>query len=181
MMKAFNEIGFVKSVQYAYRTLLYLIFRCLVFPQCRSFYLRLCGARIGANCIVHGIRFLNFHRGGFANLTLGKDCFLGSDVLLDLAAPITLGNQVTIAERALVMTHMNVGYKDHPLQKEFQARMGGVTIKSGSFIGAGTIILDGITIGEKSFVGAGSLINGDVPNNSFWAGVPARLIRAIQP
>ncbi len=178
-MKALQEIGLSKAFCFFYRTLLYIIFRALLFPQCRSLFLRLCGVKIGKNCIIHNIRFMNLHRGGFKNLSMGDDCFLGSEVLLDLATQIRLGNQVTLAERTLVMTHMNVGYQDHPLQKEFRSRIGAVTVADGSFVGAGTIILEGIKIGPKSFVGAGSVISGDVCANSFWAGVPARLMRSL--
>lgn len=178
-MKALQEIGLSKAFCFFYRTLLYVVFRTLLFPQLRSFFLRLCGAKIGKNCVVHSIRLMNLHRGGFGNLKMGNDCFLGNEVLLDLAAPISLGSQVTLAERTLVMTHMNVGYQDHPLQKEFRSRVGAVTIENGCFIGAGTIILEGIKIGPKSFIGAGSLVSGDISSNSFWAGVPARLVRPL--
>ena len=54
-----------------------------------------------------------------AGLTVGEDCFLGDECLFDLAEAITLGRQVTLAERVLVLTHMNVGYADHPLQPHF--------------------------------------------------------------
>ncbi|OQW49270.1 MAG: hypothetical protein A4S09_12195 [Proteobacteria bacterium SG_bin7] len=178
-MKALQEIGPTQAFCYFYRTLLYVIFRALPFPQFRSLFLRLCGVKLGKNCVVHNIRFMNLHRGGFKNLSMGDDCFLGGEVLLDLATQIRLGNQVTLAERTLIMTHMNVGYKDHPLQKEFRSRVGPVSIDNASFIGAGSIILEGIKIGPKSFIGAGSLVSGDVSGNSFWAGNPARIVRSL--
>ena len=47
------------------------------------------------------------------------------------------------------------------------------------WIGYGAIILGGVTIGDNVIIGAGSLINKDIPANSIYGGVPARLIRKI--
>ena len=44
------------------------------------------------------------------------------------------------------------------------------------FIGSGTRILSNIRIGSNVIVGAGSLVNKDIPDNSVYAGVPARRI-----
>lgn len=54
-----------------------------------------------------------------------------------------------------------------------------VTIESGSWIGAGAVILPGVTVGRKAVVGAGSIVTRDVPPFTLVAGNPARVIRAI--
>jgi acetyltransferase-like isoleucine patch superfamily enzyme len=105
---------------------------------------------------------------------MGNDCFLGNGVSLDLAAPITLGNQVTLAERVCVLTHLNVGYKDHPLQTRFPSRARETKIENGCFLGVGTVVLDGLTIGSESFVAACSLVRDSVPAKSLVGGVPAK-------
>jgi maltose O-acetyltransferase len=86
---------------------------------------------------------------------------------------------VTLAERVLVLTHMNVGYKDHPLQAEFPPMAGGVCIERGAFVGASVTILAGVTIGAGSFVAAGSVVTGDVPPRTLVAGVPAKPVRSL--
>jgi acetyltransferase-like isoleucine patch superfamily enzyme len=78
----------------------------------------------------------------------------------------------------MVLTHLNVGYKDHPLQAKFPAQTAGVRINDGSFVGAGAIVLCGLTIGPEAFVGAATLVNRDVPGGATVAGVPARAIDA---
>ena len=166
-------------IRYFYRTLIYLGFQCLVFPQLRTVYLRLFGANIGKNSIIHSVKFFNYYRGGFGNLKIGNDCFLGNDVLLDLASQITLGDQVTIAERSMIITHLNVGYQDHPLQKQFPSTCAPVVIESGCFIGINTVILDGVTIGAKSFVAACSLVIKSIPANSCVGGIPAQNLKDI--
>ena len=86
---------------------------------------------------------------------------------------------MTLAERVLVLTHTNVGYKDHPLQKHFPASAAPVRIDSGSFVGAGVTLLPGITIGAGSFVAAGAVVTADVAPRALVAGVPARQVRAL--
>ena len=44
------------------------------------------------------------------------------------------------------------------------------------FIGSGTRILYNTRIGSNVIIGSGSLVNKDVPDNSVYAGVPARYI-----
>lgn len=178
-MKALREIGILKALRFGISVPLLGIFSILGFPQLRSLFLRLMGSSIGASCVIHGMRFFNVYRTGFRGLTLGREVFVGDDCLFDLAERITIENQVTLAERVVVLTHMNVGYTDHPLQKDFPAFARPVTIKTGSFIGANVTILAGVTIGPRAFVAAGSVITKDVPADTLVGGVPAKVIRQI--
>jgi sugar O-acyltransferase (sialic acid O-acetyltransferase NeuD family) len=56
-------------------------------------------------------------------------------------------------------------------------------VKIGSFtqIGANSTILPDITIGENVIIGAGSVVTKDVPDNCMVLGVPARVIKLIDP
>ena len=110
---------------------------------------------------------------------IGDECFLGDECLLDLAEGIRLERQVTLAERVLILTHTNVGYDDHPLQRHFPAMAAPVVIESGSFLGAGAIVLPGVRIGARAFVAAGSVVTADVPPATLVAGVPARPVRTL--
>ena len=98
---------------------------------------------------------------------------------MDLADRIIISDSVTIAERVTILTHTNVGYRDHPLQKHFPSNSQSVTLKHGSFIGASVTILSGVEIGECTFVAAGSVVTEILPAYSLVAGVPARVIRVI--
>ncbi|MBO6266418.1 MAG: hypothetical protein J6M57_10490 [Acidaminococcaceae bacterium] len=61
-------------------------------------------------------------------------------------------------------------------QGDFIERIGCIEIMDNVFIGAGTRILYGTRIGTNVIIGAQSLVNKDVPDNSVYAGVPARYI-----
>jgi acetyltransferase-like isoleucine patch superfamily enzyme len=52
------------------------------------------------------------------------------------------------------------------------------TIKKGSSIGAGSVILP-VTVGNNSLIGAGSLVTEDIPDNVLALGNPARVIRKL--
>jgi acetyltransferase-like isoleucine patch superfamily enzyme len=54
-----------------------------------------------------------------------------------------------------------------------------VKIETGSWIGAGVIILPGVTIGRNSVIGAGSVVVKSIPSYSLAVGVPAKVVRAI--
>jgi len=178
-VKALAEIGWAGAARFGLLTAAMIPYRLLPVPQLRAPWLRLLGARIGAGTIVHGVRFFNLYRRGLAGLEIAEDCFLGDECLLDLAEGIRLERQVTLAERVLVLTHMNVGYHDHPLQAHFPARAAPVVIETGCFVGASVTILPGVRIGAHSFVAAGSVVTADVPPATLVAGVPARALRPI--
>lgn len=55
-------------------------------------------------------------------------------------------------------------------------RIGIIEIMDNVFVGSGTRILYGVRIGSNVIIGSGSLVNKDIPDNSVYAGVPARFI-----
>jgi maltose O-acetyltransferase len=178
-VKALDEIGWRKALRFGFFTLALVPYRLALFPPLRAGWLRLLGARIGRRTILHDVRFFNLYRHGLAGLTIGDDCFLGDECLLDLAEGIVLENQVTLAERVLVLTHMNVGYADHPLQAHFPAQAAPVRLGRGVFVGANATLLAGVTVGPESFVAAGSVVTHDVAPKTVVGGVPARVLRTL--
>lgn len=179
MSKALAEIGWAKALRFGLATLAMLPYRLLLVPQLRAPYLRLLGARVGPRSILHDVRFFNLYRRGLAGLSIGAECFVGDECLLDLAEGIELGPQVTLAERVLILTHQNVGYADHPLQRHFPALAAPVRIGAGAFLGANVTVLAGVTVGERACVAAGAVVTHDVPPATLVAGVPARVVREL--
>jgi acetyltransferase-like isoleucine patch superfamily enzyme len=178
-VKALAEIGWRRAARFGFYTLAMVPYRVLLVPQLRAPFLRLLGASIGRRAVLHNLRFFNLYRTGLRGLSIGEDCFVGDECLFDLAEAITLERQVTLAERVLVLTHMNVGYADHPLQPYFPPMAAPVVLEQGAFIGASVTILGGVRIGSAAFVAAGSVVTADVPPRTLVAGVPARALRPI--
>lgn len=180
MIKAFKEIGFREIARFGISVPLFGIFSILGYPPLRILFLRLLGSKIGHNVVIHKIKFINFYRGTLSNLKIGDNSFIGDDCLFDLADKIILGQQVTMAERVIILTHTNVGYKDHPLQKYFPSIQKPVVFQDGCFIGVNVTILPGVTIGRESFVAAGSVVTGEIPAKILVGGAPAKMIREIK-
>lgn len=179
-MHAIQEIGIGKAIRYLFGQLQTGFLKCaLVLPPVRKLALQLFGATIGEHSIVQPCSFFNVYRKGFSGFALGHHCFIGDECLFDLADEIQCGDHVTIAERVVILTHVNVGYKNHPLQKMLPAMHAPVSIGSGSFVGVNSTILAGIKIGERSIVAAGSVVLEDVSDDTMVAGVPARVIRSL--
>lgn len=159
------------------------VMKCLgwvIVPQFRVGILRLLGARIGGDAIIHEVTFANLYHHGFKRMTIGSHCFIGEEALLDTRGGVAMGDHVTISARVLILTHMNVGYPSHPLQKRYPMRESAVTIGNGVYIGAGAIILPGVTIGQNSVVAAGAVVTRDVPPRTVVAGVPARVVKRLK-
>jgi len=178
-VKALGEIGWGRAARFGFFTLAMVPYRLALFPQLRAPWLRLLGARIGRRTVLHDVRFFNLYRRGLGGLEIGDECFVGDECLVDLAEGVRLERQVTLAERVLILTHTNVGYRDHPLQARFPAMAAPVVVEAGSFLGANVTVLPGVRVGTESFVAAGSVVTADVPPRTLVAGVPARPLRAI--
>lgn len=179
-MRAAQEVGWSKLFRFAVMTLLMVPYRLSLVPPLRALLLRLYGARIGRRVVLHDVRFFNLYRRGLAGLRIGDDCFLGDECLLDLAEGIEMQEHVTLAERVLILTHTNVGYKDHPLQRHFPASAAPVVLERGCFLGAQALVLPGVRVGSAAFVAAGSVVTQDVAPRTLVAGVPARVVRNLE-
>ena len=107
--------------------------------------------------------------------------WFNSVIRADLA-PIIVGNNTNIQDLSVI--HVN---RNQPTVIEEEVTIGhsvvlhACTIKKGSLIGMGSIILSGAEIGEHTLVAAGSLIpeNKKFPPNILLMGSPAKVIREL--
>lgn len=60
-------------------------------------------------------------------------------------------------------------------------KKGRVTLKKNCKIGTHSVVMPGVTVGENSIVGAFSFVNKDIPANVIAYGVPARVVKPIDP
>jgi len=60
-------------------------------------------------------------------------------------------------------------------------RKNATTIHEGAFIGSDTMLVAPVTIGVGARTGAGAVVTKDVPDHMLAAGVPARVIRKLEP
>lgn len=184
-MKATSELGVGGILWFITTSILQTIYQVIVtnllfFPLARNFYLSLLGAEIGKDTIIMNVKFFNWHRTGLKGLSIASQCFIGDETLIDLYDQVIFEDHVTLAPRVNILTHLNVGYRDHPLQKYFPKTSKPVVFKRGCVVGAASTVLPGVTIGEEAFVAAGSVVTGDVPPKTLVAGVPAKIVRRLK-
>ncbi len=113
----------------------------------------------------------------------GKPKYINYDVDFDLTKPnmIFVGNNTVIAKGTILLTHdfsIECGLiaieKTNPkYETQFLKE---IHIGRDCFIGARSFILPGTIIGNNCIIGAGSVVSGKVPDNSVYAGNPAKLI-----
>ncbi|WSQ57857.1 hypothetical protein OG507_12650 [Streptomyces sp. NBC_01217] len=111
------------------------------------------------------------------SITIGNDCSLNNHVVLYGAGGITVGDGCRIAT-GVVIVAFNHGHDDLALPIRHQSITArGVLVEDEVWIGARSILLDGVTIGSGSVIGAGSVVTRDVPEHAIVAGNPARVLR----
>ncbi len=178
-MTALKEVGVGKVLRYVLFSLWQYAFSFMFVSPLRVGFLRLFGAQIGSNTVIERIRLNNLYRTGIAGVAIGNNCFLGDGVTLDTAERITISDDVTLSFDVMVLTHTNVGYKDHPVQMHIPSVAKPTMFKKGCFVGARATILPGITIGEGAAVAAGAVVTKNVPAKTLVGGVPAKRIRTF--
>lgn len=148
-------------------------------PPIRVALLRLAGASVGRDTVIFNVRWANLFHYGFSRVKIGNKCFIGDEVTLDARGGFTLEDHVTLSNGCSMVTHINVGFEDHPLQKLYPTKEARVLIKRGAYIGTGAIILPGVTIGRESVVAAGAVVTKNVPDHVMVAGMPAHVKKKL--
>jgi maltose O-acetyltransferase len=108
---------------------------------------------------------------------------LGDNFYANFGCVILDCNRVSIGRDVKFGPGVHVYAASHPVDPEIRASGRElalpVTIEDGVWVGGGSIILPGATIGEGSTIGAGSVVARSIPARVVAAGVPCRVIRAV--
>jgi len=146
----------------------------------RAELLRRMGFEIGPHTELEGTPKLNGpDRQNSENLRIGSHCQIGVDCEFEPGATITIGDHVTLGHEVMILTTTHeLGSHEH---RAGAIVRNPVTIESGAWIGARSIILPGVTIGEGAIVEACSVVTQNVANNARVAGNPARQLELVTP
>jgi maltose O-acetyltransferase len=139
--------------------------------------LRALGYRIGSgttlmgNLVVLGVERVR------ADLSIGSDCFINIGCVLDLTAPITIGDRVSVGHDVLILTsthdEANARRRAGPLISA------PVLVGDGAWIAARAVLLPGVVVGNGAIVCAGAVVTRSVEPHTMVGGVPARMIRQL--
>jgi tetrahydrodipicolinate N-acetyltransferase len=117
---------------------------------------------------------------GLHKLSIGADCHVGKAVFFDLADAITLEPRCTLSMRVTLLTHIDVGRS--PLRVgPYPTERSPIIIGMGAYIGANATILHGVCVGRNAVVAAGAVVRDDVPDYAVVGGVPARVLKRLDP
>ncbi|MEZ7128355.1 DapH/DapD/GlmU-related protein [Nonomuraea sp. AD125B] len=114
-------------------------------------------------------------------LRIGRGCSIGRGSHIVAHQSIDIGDDVFTGPYVYI-TDQNHVYDDPdiPIGRQWP-RNSPVSIGSGSWLGAGAIILPGTTLGRQCVVAGGAVVRGTFPDHSVVAGVPARRVRGYTP
>lgn len=111
------------------------------------------------------------------NITIGRDVFINSGCHFQDQGGIEIGDGALIGHNVVLATI------NHDLDPAMNRKNHYAPIKIGAhvWIGSNATILSGVSIGEWSVVAAGAVVARDVPPMTVVGGVPARIIKNIEP
>lgn len=131
----------------------------------RGFY-KLLGARIGRSFLYRRVEIL-FPKG----LYIGNNSNVGWFTLLDARGGIVVGNNVSVASYAKLITG------SHNINSSnFEAIFKPIIIEDYAWICTGATIMQGVRIGKGAVIAAGAVVTKDVKEGEVVAGIPARVI-----
>ena len=135
---------------------------------------------------------------------IGEDCYLAENATV--VGDVIMGNGCSIWFNAelrgdvnsiRIGNHVNIqdGAVLHTLYQKSTIEIGdyvsvghnvtihGATVKDYALIGMGATVLDGAVIGEGAIIAANALVlsNTIVEPNTIWAGVPAKMVKKVDP
>ena len=110
-------------------------------------------------------------------LQIGDRCVIGRGSHIVAHHSLVIGDDVFTGPYVYI-TDQNHGYADPdvPIGRQMPVNAA-VRIGSGSWLGAGAVVLPGACIGRNVVIAAGSVVRGVIPDRCVAAGVPARVIR----
>ncbi|MEJ5961905.1 acyltransferase [Pedobacter immunditicola] len=112
-------------------------------------------------------------------VTIGKNCKISSHSFIcegvHIADYVFIGHNVTFINDKFPRA-IN---KDGSLQSEENWECIETFIEEGASIGSSATILCGVHVGKNAVVGAGSVVLQNIPQNTVYAGNPARFLKSV--
>ncbi len=150
-----------------YSQIFFIVIRYVIIKS----MIKSCGdnVRVGEN-----VRIINWD-----NLEIGNNVSIHTNSYIDAYGGIYIGSNVSIAHHCSIVSTNHKWDNDLIPIKYNNVSCNPVFIDDDVWIGAGCRILSGSKIEKRSILAAGAVLNTNVPMNSIYGGIPAKLIKFI--
>ena len=139
--------------------------------------------RIGINSQIESdVKIVGTEKG---DITIGRECYIGVNNILDTSDNITIGDFVHIAGPSTSLwchSTAQMCMNSIPLNdigRDKYRPTAPIRIENNVYIGGNCTIYPGITIGHHSIIAPNSAVTKDVPPYTMVGGVPAKVIKRI--
>jgi acetyltransferase-like isoleucine patch superfamily enzyme len=112
-----------------------------------------------------------------AILHIGDHTFINTGVIISVRGKVSIGKNCQIANQVIIMDNDFHGVEERDKPEMPQP----IVIEDNVWLATRCMILKGVTIGKGAVVAAGAIVTKDVPPYTLVGGVPATVIRTIQP
>jgi acetyltransferase-like isoleucine patch superfamily enzyme len=131
---------------------------------------------ISDNSKIHSYSHLRTYNGSIfigANTTINRNCIIYGH------GGVHIGNNVLVAANVTILSANHRYSNVDEIIRQQGLDLKGTRIEDNVWIGINTTILGGVTIGSGSIIGAGSLVTKSIPPKSIAYGSPARVVKKL--
>ena len=112
-----------------------------------------------------------------ARLTIGEGAHINYGVSIGATCSVQIGNRVRLGPYCRIVDSDFHDLYDRGLAAVSRP----VVIEDDAWIGMNAVILPGVHVGRGAIVGTGSVVTKDVPAYTVVGGIPARVLRQLDP
>ena len=123
-----------------------------------------------------GIRRSSIGVYGGASVRIGENVVINNGTIIASRVAVSIGDGTGIGYDVLIMDS-----DGHPLVPGEPVQEGPITIGKHVWIASKAAILQGVTIGDFAVVATGAVVTRDVPAYAVVAGVPAKVVKMLDP
>ncbi len=112
----------------------------------------------------------------------GNRVKFGKGVFINHSAILTASGGIEFEDGSMAAPGLRIATINHDMNERHAIyTYGKVTVRKNAWIGMNVTICPGVTIGKYAVVAAGAVVTKDVPDYAVVGGVPARVIRMLDP
>lgn len=114
----------------------------------------------------------------------GKNTTIGNNFVADVECVFVDASWITFGDNCELGPNVHIYSGGHPVDPKLRLDYSvayPIQIGNNVWIGGGSVVCPGVTIGDNVRVAPGSIVVKDIPSNVEIAGIPATVIRQLEP